>query len=476
MLIVSLTGDAVDLDTGRQPYIPQQLRAENLAALMFVDHVYIDPSPTAEAILGKVKPDIFVIGREHERSTAPAFRAERAVVERYGGRIIFSSGELVFSSAELIERMPRDDRARSHRLNLLTQRHEITARGLDDVMQRFRNMHVLVVGDVVIDQYVFCDTLGVASESPMMTLAERDRRSYVGGAAIVARHLAGLGAHAFLLTAGGSDERSRMVKDVLSAEDVELHMIESRPSMVEKTRFVADETKLFKVDHGQRLPLDSVAERRAAQLLEQQAKVADAVIFCDFGYGMVTGGLLARILPTLRQNVSTLTADVSGGQAKMLSFEHVDLLCPTERELRATLNDYESGLSAVAWEVMHRTQARHLFVTLEKRGMIVFERRSQDRASPEWSGRLISEQLPSFSSYAVDRLGCGDALLATATLALAAGSSLIEAAYLGNAAAAIEIAMLGNLPIDADRLKEWLGTRHELSRTTSQESMALTTS
>ena len=125
---------------------------------------------------------------------------------------------------------------------------------------------------------------------------------------------------------------------------------------------------------------------------------------------------------------------------------------------------------------MHRTQARHLFVTLEKRGMIVFERRSQDRASPEWSGRLISEQLPSFSSYPVDRLGCGDALLATATLALAAGSSLIEAAYLGNAAAAIEIAMLGNHPLDADRLKEWLGTRHELSRASSKESIALATS
>ena len=361
--------------------------------------------------------------------------------------------------------MPQDDRARSRRLELLTQRHDMTAHGFEAALDRFRNMHVLVVGDVVIDRYVFCDAIGVASESPMMTLVERDQRSYVGGAAIVARHLTALGAHAFLLTTGGSDERSRRATQVLHDEGVELHMIDSRPSLVEKTRYLVDGSKLFKVDCGQRLPLDSVAERRACVLLEQQSKVADAVIFCDFGYGTVTGGLLDRILPTLRHNVSTVTADVSGGQTKMLSFQHIDLLCPTERELRASLNDYESGLSAVAWNVMERTQARHLFVTLEKRGMIVFQRRSQDRTSPEWSGRLIGEQLPSFSQHPVDRLGCGDALLAASTLALASGSNLLQAAYLGNAAAAIEISMLGNHPIEADVLRTWLRGRRELART-----------
>ena len=157
----------------------------------------------------------------------------------------------------------------------------------------------------------------------------------------------------------------------------------------------------------------------------------------------------------------------------MLSFQNVDLLCPTEREARATLNDYDSGLSAVAWQMLERTQARHLFVTLEKRGMVVFQRRSQDRRSPEWSGRLRSEQLPSFAGYAVDRLGCGDALLAGATLSLAAGASLMQSAYIGNAAAAAEISMLGNHPVDAARLREWFRTRRELSVPTATEQAAL---
>ncbi|MCH9025377.1 MAG: hypothetical protein IH931_08595 [candidate division Zixibacteria bacterium] len=127
------------------------------------------------------------------------------------------------------------------------------------------------------------------------------------------------------------------------------------------------------------------------------------------------------------------------------------------------VNDYESGISAAAWEFLNRTQARHLFVTLEKRGMLVFERQNQDRKCIEWAGRLKSEQLPSFAVTPVDRLGCGDALLAASTLALATGSSLLEAAYLGNAAAALEIAMLGNHPGEAEKMADWMQARSERS-------------
>jgi len=463
VLVVSLTGDCDISKGGQRPYIPQELRAENLAALMFVDYVYINPTPTAEAVLAHLKPEVYVKGREYEHSADPGFLAEKNVVEGYGGRIIFSSGEIVFSSTELIERMPVSAEAESHRLNLVCRRYGITGRSIEDTLRRFRDLHILVVGDVIIDRYVLCDALGVASESPMISLVHRDERRYVGGAAIVARHVAALGAHAFLLTAGGSDERCQLAMDVLAGEGVECHVLKSRPTMVEKTRFLVDDTKLFKVDQAQQLPLDSVAEKRAALILEQQSKVADAVIFCDFGYGMITGGLLNRVLPTLRRNVRILTADVSGGRVNLLGFRHFDLLCPTEREVRAMLNDYDSGLSAAAWQLLSRTEARHLFVTLDKRGMVVFERRSQDRNSSEWSGRLRSEQLPSFADHAVDRLGCGDALLAGATLALAAGDSLLQAAYIGNSAAAIQVRTHGNQPVQAAQLRQWLRNRHELA-------------
>jgi len=465
LLIVSLTGDS-DITKGAQrPYIPQELRAENLAALMFVDYVYVDPNPTAETVLAQVKPDLYVKGREYEHSTSPDFLAEKRVVEGYGGRILFSSGEIIFSSTDLIERIADGDNKESHRVAHVTNRYAITPQSIDQTMNRFRELRVLVVGDIVVDRYVSCDALGIASEAPMMTLVERDQRTFVGGAAIVARHVAAMGASAVLFGAGGSDPQSQQVADLLKQEGIVSHLTESRPSFVEKTRFLVDRSKVFKVDRGSCLPLDSVAERRVAATLEEQAKSADAVIFCDFGYGMITGTLLSRVLPTLRHNVPIITADVSGGSASMLNFHHVDLLCPTERELRTMLNDHQSGLSAVAWEMLKHTQARHIFVTLEKHGMVVFDRRSQDRSNAEWSGRLKSEQLPTFAEHAVDHLGCGDALLAGATLTLAAQGSPMQAAYIGNAAAAIEIGALGNHPVTAEQMRSWFRGRRELVST-----------
>jgi bifunctional ADP-heptose synthase (sugar kinase/adenylyltransferase) len=104
--------------------------------------------------------------------------------------------------------------------------------------------------------------------------------------------------------------------------------------------------------------------------------------------------------------------------------------------------------------------------------MVVFQRRSQERSSPEWSGRLRSEQLPAFAEHATDRLGCGDALLAATTLALTAGADLFHAAYLGNAAAAVEIGLLGNHPISAQTLRDWLKGRREL-QTAEEASSAI---
>lgn len=462
ILIVSVTGDSQVSKGVQRPYIPQALRAENLAALVFVDYVYINTTPIADEVLSRIKPDIYVKGREYEHSTDPAFLIEKNVVEENGGRIIFSSGEIVFSSSELIDQMSQSSESESQRLKIVCQRHDVHEESIDQTLERFKNLRVLVVGDIVMDRYVLCDALGVASESPMMSLVQRDEQSYVGGAAIVARHLAALGASSFLLSAGNTDVQSKKVSELLTQEGVESELLDCRPALVEKTRFLAEDTKLLKVDRAERQPLDSVSERQAATILEKQSKDADAVIFCDFGYGMITGSLLSRILPTIRHNVETITADVSGGRNSLLDFRYVDLLCPTEREVRATLNDHDSGLSSIAWNLLAQTQSKHIFITLEKRGMVVFERRSQDRQSSDWAGRLQSEQLPSFCHHVVDLLGCGDALLAASTLALATGASLMQTAYIGNATAAIEASIPGNHPVSVQRLREWLRNRHEL--------------
>lgn len=467
LLIVSVTGDN-QIDKGNlRPFIPQELRAENLAALEFVDWVYVNPYPTAEAILADVRPDFYVKGREYERSDDPGFLAERRVVEAHGGRVLFSSGEVVFSSTRLLEAIGQRHDLASRRLAYLCSRHEVNAARIDAILSGMRDRRLLVIGDAILDRYVFCDEAEAAHEAPMLSLKALEEQEYVGGAAIVARHAAALGASTMLLTAGGDDDGSRRVRTTLEREGVDLVMLPVRTSTPCTMRYVVDDSKVLRVERGDYTPLDPNGQRDAMAELTQRIDDVDAVLWCDYGYGMITSRLLERALPLIRAKGRIIAADASGPRGNLLAFAGADLLCPTERELRTAWHDFEQGLSKLAWETLNRTGARHLTVTLGKRGVVAFDRQSQDPARPEYRGRLLSEQLPSLGERTVDALGCGDAFLATATLALTAGANLMQAAYVGSAAAALELAATGNVPIGACELRRWLDARVELYATES---------
>src|SRR6185369_13311504 len=110
-----------------------------------------------------------------------------------------------------------------------------------------------------------------------------------------------------------------------------------------------------------------------------------------------------------------------------------DLLCPSESEARDALQDFDEGLSSVIWRLLERTQSKAAMVTLGPEGLIAFDQLPGAMLEPEaWKTRLSGEHVPSFAPYAVDQLGCGDALLAAATLTLAGDGTLALAAVLGS--------------------------------------------
>jgi sugar/nucleoside kinase (ribokinase family) len=114
------------------------------------------------------------------------------------------------------------------------------------------------------------------------------------------------------------------------------------------------------------------------------------------------------------------------------------------------LHDFTSGLGAVIYNLLARTHARQAVITLGKQGLVTFDCPGADPSQP--LPRLRSEYIPALSASAIDPLGCGDALLAAASLALSAGGSLQAAAFVGSLAAAIEVESLGNQPLSAERL------------------------
>lgn len=458
LLIVTVSADNQVNKGADRPLIPDDLRAASLAALECVDLVYVNPDPTAAELLDLLQPDIYVKGREYEKNNDPRFLQERDTVTRHGGRVVLSSGEVVYSSSHLIGAMERPERFQDEKVRRLRDRYNLGSSHLQNLLQRARGLKCVVVGDYVLDRYHFCDATGVAGEGPMLSLRAIQQRDYDGGAGVIALHLASLGAAPTLISPLTDDDLSQQIRMRLTAGGVNAQCYSGRREVICKHRYLVDQSKLFKVDEGTSAPADSQLEGLLAAKILAAAEGAAAVIFADFGYGMITAGLLDRILPTLRAQVPILSADVSGRQSNLLRFRDFDLLCPTEREVREAQHDFNDGLGAVVWNLFKQTSARQAIITLGKQGLVTFDR---DDQSPE--GRLRSDYLPALASYAVDSLGCGDALLAASSLALAAGGSLQAAAYLGSVVAALEAQEIGNRPISAEQVISHLYQRDAIS-------------
>lgn len=460
-LIVSITGDAAIHKGATRPYIPQELRAENLAALEFVDYVVIDPHPTAAPLLGALRPDIYVKGEEYATSSDPRFAEERRVVESCGGRVLFSSGQVVFSSTRLAETLQASEEPR--RLEVICKRHEITLHRLRALMDRMSRQRVLVVGDACLERYIFCGEAAMAGEAAHLSLTALERVDQLGGAALLAAQAASLGARVTLATNFAEDEPSCVVLQRLRSLGVGLVSIQPRAELPVRSRFLVDDQKVFRVDRGAARPLDSHFERRARDVLSEVSKQADMILFLDAGYGLLTAALLQKVLPELRRRVAMLCGGSTEPLGTVSSFRDFDMIGTSERRMRMILGDPSGGLSSLAYRMMDQTQSTQLIVTMGRRGTVVFDRPTHDRKDRHWQDRLRSEYLPSPPVHVADRLGESETVLAASALALACGATLMQAAYLGEAAAAVQIGRLGTTPVDVDTVGRYLAGRPEIA-------------
>ncbi|MGE3107117.1 MAG: PfkB family carbohydrate kinase [Phycisphaerales bacterium] len=457
ILLVSITGDTeMNKGTGR-PLIPQELRAENLAALSFVDWVHIEDRPTAIELLAEVQPDVYIKGAEYENNSDPRFRAERDAVESAGGRVVFTSGDVVFSSTALIASLEHSIDPYHKRLHQLLNTDELSGERLTRLVASFRGKRVLVVGETIIDTYFLCDTPAVAGESPVLTLRPIERRTYLGGAAIIARHLAALGAEPILITGCAHGSLADDLVQRLSIEGVDVRCIETGHPFPEKQRFLVGAQKVMKLDLVEPLALDAATHDQLLSMAldaASQASALDAAIIADFGLGLLSPGLISALCRDLRPRARILAGDVSGRRSGLRQMHSMDLLCPSEAEVRAVFQAHSDSLPTLAWKLLRKTGARAALLTMGADGLVAFHPRdAQPSAADGYASRVHAEHVPALGPHAVDALGCGDALLASATLALASGASTLAAAFLGSLAASIQAQRLGNTVVSARDLR-----------------------
>ena len=232
LLVASITADKHITKGVHRPHVTQDLRAVNLAAFEMVDYVVIDRNDKPLANIATIQPDYFAKGFEYNATgLAPKTAEEAAIVEAYGGELIFTPGDIVYSSSALINLAPPSLKLET--LQILMERNGITFDLLRDVLDRMPGQRVHVVGDTIVDSYTQCTMIGGQTKTPTMSVLYESRVDYVGGAGIVAKHLIAAGAKVTFSTVLGDDALKTFAIDDMRAAGVDVRAVidpSARPS------------------------------------------------------------------------------------------------------------------------------------------------------------------------------------------------------------------------------------------------------
>jgi len=420
--------------------------AERIEALRSVGlaNEVVEIQSTLEETLRNLRPDVVVKGREYQSVK----NAELEILKDWGGELVFSSGESTYSGAEFLTNgLPAPEPPNFTRPADFARRHDCDYDRLLAITRHFASLKVVVIGDTIVDEYVTCEALGMSREDPTLVISPRHTDRFLGGAGIVAAHSAALGAATRFFSVTGNDPISGYVYEQLNKVGVETYLIndDSRPTTLKKRYRCEGKTLLRVSDLRQHEASAAIQDRMLAEL-EPAIAEADVLIFSDFSYGCLPQNFVEICSAWAKQRQCVIAADSqSSSQLGDISRYHeMDLVTPTEHELRVALRDQVSGLSTLGKTLLERSKGHGALVTLGASGVLVVTR---DHSADE------ADRVPALNRSPVDVSGAGDSLLVVATLALAAGGNIYEAALLGSFAAAIQTSRLGNTPIQVQELQ-----------------------
>ncbi|MCK7521169.1 MAG: adenylyltransferase/cytidyltransferase family protein [Ignavibacteriales bacterium] len=195
-LIVAIQGNKWIEDKVKDIFFDQEERARGIASLETVEGVIIYNDSSIIQVLEAVKPDVYVKGEEFKKNLDNEnIQNEINAVEKNGGKVVFSSGDVKYASADFLEYDLIDlNRKNKNLFKKTLDKQKISIDKLIQYCDEFKDLNILVIGDTIVDQYVACDALGMSSEAPVLAIRELESKEFVGGAAVVARHAAKLGA------------------------------------------------------------------------------------------------------------------------------------------------------------------------------------------------------------------------------------------------------------------------------------------
>lgn len=325
---------------------------------------------------------------------------------------------------------------------------ELTKKSAAEIFVAARQRNIVVIGDVMLDEFIWGDVSRISPEAPVPVVDIRRESTHLGGAANVLANLVALGANACVIGVAGNDyegDRIRLSAKEKSASQRDEFLIaeDSRPTTT-KTRIIAHHQMVVRADRENRKPVNGETEARIIAAARAAIANADALVISDYDKGVITPRVLSSVLPEAYGRMPVL---IDPKLRNFDSYRPATLVTPNHHEALQLTNideDSDDGLASAAQKIRERLQCDAVLITRGERGMILLE----GNGKPVYVGTAAREVF--------DVTGAGDTVIATLALALSAGATMSEAAMLANQAAGIVVGKLGTATADATEVLQSL--------------------
>lgn len=333
-------------------------------------------------------------------------------------------------------------------------------KNLKSIISKFNQAKILVVGDLILDEYIWGSVERISPEAPVPVLWAKKRTFVPGGTANVANNIDSLGGQVTLLGVTGDDANSKILLEELGKRKINTQSIfvEKNRHTTVKTRILAGHQQVVRVDWEHTHDLSGELNAKILKYIRKNISSFDAIIIEDYGKGVINVALLKELIALTKAQKKIITVDPK--EENFQYYNSVSAITPNRKELENAIRNLkikdrtnrfkintdklftDRDVDLAAREILDYLNLDSILITLGEQGMKLLEK----------NGRLT--HIPTVAQEVFDVSGAGDTVISVFTLALCAAATKLEAAHLANFAAGIVVGKLGTAVTSQKELLE----------------------
>ncbi len=437
ILVVTLTSDEFVNKGFSRPYYGIKQRMNVVSSLSIVDYVAKSNDLSSLNIINTLKPNFYIKGKDYKNfkdDLTGKIIKEKLAVEKHGGKLIIVNSKLLSSTKFLNEKSSMFNDNQKLYLNKI--KSNFNERKLNDYFSKIAKSEILLVGETIVDEYVYCNTLGKAGKDPILTLKPKDSSIYLGGILYIAQILSVFCKKIKVVTYFGENkEYLDLAKKQLNKNVILKYIAKSKSPTIKKTRYVDNDSKskilgVYNINDNY---LGIKEEKKIEKYLVSEIKKTDSVIVADYGHGLLTKKLIDTIQKKSKKlAINTQLNSANFGFHTISKYKKANIVCVHEGEIRQDLRSPEQNINELAVELSKKISSKNIFITQGSKGAMSYNKKE---------GVIFC---PAFANSVIDKVGAGDSFLSIASICSFAGMPNHLCLLIGNLFGSIAVSSLGN--------------------------------